>query len=133
MGVEGFKKGLDVRDKMLWCTRALKFIVCILSKLVSDDALEVHIAAKATYNEVLAPHHSWAVRQIARTALSQCPWRRNMLEKLQMTNEEFIKSAKQLLGLMLPMVTHVHSTLVEFGLEKETATGGTLLAAPEKQ
>lgn len=124
-GVPGFKRGLDVRDKMLWCTRALKFIVCILGKLVADETLEVHVAAKATYTEVLAPHHSWPVRQVARTALSQCPWRRNMLAKLKMANNEFIAAARELLGIMGPMVTHVNRFLVELGLEKATALAGT--------
>ena len=48
MGVEGFRRGLDVRDKLLWCNRALRFIVSILSKLVGDHEIEVNVAAKAT-------------------------------------------------------------------------------------
>ena len=58
------------------------------------------------YNDVLAPHHSWPVRQIARTALSQCPWRRDMLAKLEMTNEEFNVAARRLLGIMIPQARH---------------------------
>ena len=125
--MEGFKKGLDVRLKLLWCNRALRFIISILSKLMADSSLEVHVAAKATYNDVLAPHHSWAVRQVARTALSQCPWRRNMLAKLEMDNAEFIQQATKLLAIMVPQVTHVHQALVDFGLETLESVEGTSL------
>lgn len=88
----------------------LDFMSCLVNYIEGNRALKTSECCKKAYDEALGPHHPFAVRMAAKTAMSFTPSREKFLKELfpaEMTEEQKYLAFKKCGENLKPIKEHL--------------------------
>lgn len=103
--------------KLLWLSRAMKFIQILLQALVSDAEASLSDCVRKAYEASLKQHHGMIVKGVFAAAVRAVPYRNNFMLGLAAAEEEALAK----LGAMLPLVEYINKVNESFLTSKGLA------------
>ena len=95
------KEGCTV--KLLWLSRAMRFIQVLLQTLDSERGAKLTECVTKGYEASLKQYHGMAVKLVFKTAVNACPAREGFMKGLAPTEEEALAK----IGKMIPTINEV--------------------------
>jgi len=90
--------------KLLWLSRAMKFIQILLQALVADAEASLSDSVRKAYEASLKQHHGMIVKGVFAVAVKGVPYRSNFMLGLAATEAEALAK----LGAMLPLIEYIN-------------------------
>jgi len=96
------KEGVTV--KLLWLSRAMRFIQILLQALVADAEASLSDCVRKAYEGSLKQHHGMIVKGVFAAAVRAAPYRSSFMLGLAPTEAEALAK----LGEMLPLIEYIN-------------------------
>lgn len=114
-----FPRGRDgtVCTSLLWLQRALRLVETMLTEFVRGQPVRDSVAV--AYGRTLKRHHNFMMRGAFGVAINAAPSRKDFLRRIStgMSEERALRVLAKLTPEMSKVTEHVHSFLVQAGVE----------------
>lgn len=100
---------------LLWLCRAMRFMVGFMRRLVEDPNVTMYDAISSSYQEVLAPYHSWITGSVFSLALKVVPNKDTFFAKLG-SGAQTETMVHDYCNRLSPLLQHVMDFMEEQGV-----------------